>query len=97
MTLITPYRFPHHEYRFFARFRQTHCHEFHFYRKTKKEQAPSAVPAPFFLEVPYFLAARAATWAFNSSSSDLISLFSACILSFFSFKSLIWFAISTLE
>ena len=64
---------------------------------TKKEQAPSAVPAPFFLEVPYFLAARAATWAFNSSSSDLISLFSACILSFFSFKSLIWFAISTLE
>ena len=48
-------------------------------------------------DVSYFLAARAATWAFNSSSSDLISLFSACILSFLSFNSLIWFAISTLE
>ena len=96
MTRMTAYRFSHYEYRFFARFWQTHCHEYQLLSASKKEQAPLMVPAPF-LEIPYFLAARAATWAFNSSSSDLISLFSACILSFFSFKSLIWFAISTLE
>ena len=90
MTRMTAYRFSHYEYRFFTQFWRTPCHEFHFYQKTKKEQAPSAVPAPFLLKVAYFLTARAAICAFNSSNSDSISLILL-------FCASIRFAISTLE
>ena len=61
--LMTPYRLPYHEYRFFAQFWRTPCHEFHFYRKTKKGAGTISSACSFLLEVPYFLAARAATWS----------------------------------